>query len=99
MTRRVVRVDPQFFAELDAQLGEARGPNGEPSSSDFLLIDLPPIADAFAESFDEFPAMFTGREDYRYLVTTGTLIAVAVVIGQLVADGSIVLFGIEIDES
>lgn len=43
--------------------------------------------------------MFPGREDYRYLVTTGTLIAAAVVVGQLVADGSIVLFGIEIDKS
>lgn len=62
------------------------------------MIDLPPIAEAFAESFDEFPALFTGREDYRYLVTTGSLIAAAVVIGHLVADGSIALFGLEIDE-
>jgi hypothetical protein len=97
--RRPVRVDPQFFAELDAQLGDTRGPNGEPSSSDFLLIDLPSIADAFAESFDELPAMYAGREDYRYLVVTGSLVAAAVVVGQLVGDGSIVLFGIEIDEA
>lgn len=96
--RRPVRVDQQFFAELDAQLGESRGPNGEPSSSDFLLIDLPSIANAFAESFDELPAMYVGREDYRYLVTTGSLVAAAAVVGQLVADGSIVLFGIDIDE-
>ena len=99
MTGRPVRVDPQFFAELDAQLGETRGPNGEPSSSDFLLIDLPSIADAFAESFDELPVMYVGREDYRYLVTTGSLVAAAVVVGQLVADGSIILFGIEIDQA
>lgn len=45
MTRRSVRVDPQFFSDLDAQLGETRGPQGEPSSSDFLLLDLPTIAD------------------------------------------------------
>jgi hypothetical protein len=55
VTRRTVRVDIQFFTELDAQLGETRGPNGEPSATDFLLIDLPTIADAFAERFDEFP--------------------------------------------
>lgn len=96
--RRPVRVDPQFFAELDAQLGETRGPNGEPSSTDFLLLDLPSIANAFAESFDELPAMFAGREDYRYLVATGRLIAAAVVIGQLRPDDSSILFGIEIDE-
>ena len=49
MTRRSVRVDAQFFAELDAQLRELRGPGGEPSASDFLVIDLPTISDAFAE--------------------------------------------------
>ncbi len=99
MTRRLVRVDAQFFTELDAQLAETRGPNGEPSASDFLLIDLPTIADAFAERFDEFPALYPDREDYRYLVTTGRLVYAAVVIGQLVADGSILLFGIDIDLS
>lgn len=97
MTRRVVRVDPQFFADLDAQLADTRGPNGEPSSSDFLLLDLPTIADVFGESFDELPAMFEGRTDYRYLVTTGSLVPAAVVVGQLVADGTIVLVGIEVD--
>ena len=96
--RRPVRVDSQFFTELDAQLGESRGPNGEPSASDFLLLDLPSIADAFAERFDQLPAMYPDREDYRYLVTTGRLVAAAVVVGQLVADGSVVLFAIDIDE-
>ncbi len=97
--RRPVRVDPQFFAELDAQLGETRGDNGEPSSSDFLLIDLPSIADMFATSFDDLPAMYEGRTDYRFLVTTGSLVAAAVIVGQLHTDGSIILFGIEIDQS
>lgn len=97
MTRRIVRVDPQFFAELDAQLGESRGATGQPSASDFLVIDLPTISDAFAENFDSFPAMYQDREDYRYLVVTGMLVYAAVVIGQLVDDTSIVLFGIEIE--
>ena len=96
--RRPVRVDPQFFAELDAQLGESRGDEGEPSSSDFLLIDLPSIADMFATSFDDLPAMYESRTDYRYLVSTGSLVAAAVIVGQLHADGSIILFSIEIDQ-
>lgn len=74
MIRRIVRVDAPFFAELDAQLGQARGPNGEPSVTDFLMIDLPTIFDAFAEDFDDFPTLFSGRHDYRYLVTTGKLV-------------------------
>ena len=97
MTRRNVRVDAQFFTELDAQLGEARGPNGEPSASDFLLIDLPTIADAFAERFDEFPRLYPERDDYRYLVTTGRLMYAVVVVGQQVDEESISLFGVEID--
>jgi hypothetical protein len=71
VTRRIVRVDPQFFTELDAQLGESRGPNGEPSASDFLLIELPTIAEAFAERFDEILRLYPERDDYRYLVAGG----------------------------
>ena len=97
MTRRTVRVDPQFFTELDAQLGEARGPNGEPSASDFLLIELPTIADAFAERFDDLLRLYPERDDYRYLVAGGRLVY-AVVVGHLIDDNSISLFGIEIDQ-
>ncbi len=99
MTRRNVRVDAQFFAELDEQLHESRGPAGEPSASDFLVIDLPTISDAFAEHFDEFPSMYPDRDDYRYLVTTGKLVRAVLVVGQLVADGSIVLFSVDIDSA
>jgi hypothetical protein len=47
--RRQVRVDPVLFDELDALLGSSRGPNGEPSSTDFVTMDLPTIVDEFAE--------------------------------------------------
>ena len=95
--RRQVKVDPAFFYELDGQLGPSRGPNGEPSSTDFLTMDLPTIVDEFAEQFETLPVAFPGRSDYRVLVNTGTLVAASVVIGQLRSDDSIVLFGIEID--
>ncbi len=95
--RRTVRVDSQFFDELDAQLGEVRGPTGEPSSSDFLLIDLPPIAEAFAESFDALPMLYSERTDYRYLVATGRLVAAALIVGQLTSDGTIALVSVELD--
>jgi hypothetical protein len=99
VTRRVVRVDPQFFVELDAQLGETRGPNGEPSASDFLLVDLPTVSESIAESFDELPRLFPDRDDYRYVVATGLLVRAATITVQLVADGSVVLFGIDIDRT
>jgi hypothetical protein len=97
VTRRTVRVDPQFFTELDAQLGESRGPNGEPSASDFLLIELPTIAEAFAERFDELLRVYPERDDYRYLVAGGRLVYAVVVVAQMHDDGSISLFGVEID--
>ena len=96
-SRRVVRVDQAFFDELDAQLGSTRGPNGEPSSTDFLTIDLPTIVDEFAENFDSLRLAFPGRHDYRVLVSTGSLVPASVVVAQLIADNSVVLFGIEID--
>ena len=43
--RRHGRVDWSSFDDLDAQLGADRGPSDEPSSTDFLVIDLPCIVD------------------------------------------------------
>jgi hypothetical protein len=98
VSRRTVRVDQQFFTELDAQLGETRGPNGEPSASDFLLIELPTIAEAFGERFDDLLRLYPERDDYRYLVAGGRLVYAVVVVGQLIDDETISLFGIEIDQ-
>ncbi len=50
--RRPVKVDERFLQLLDTQLGE-RGPNGEPSATDFLLVDLQPIAEQFATAFED----------------------------------------------
>lgn len=98
-SRRNVRVDPRFFEELDAQLGPVRGANGEPSSTDFLIVDLPTIVEEFAERFDDLAVAYPDRPDYRLLVTTGRLVATSLVIGQLLDDSSIVLLGIEIDQA
>gem|GEM_PF-6043896 len=38
---REVRVTATLLEELDRQLGSERGPNGEPSATDFLVMDLP----------------------------------------------------------
>jgi len=72
-------------------------PNGEPSSSDFLLVDLPPIAEEFAERFDSLPQMYEQRSNYRYLVTTGRLASAALIVGQLSADDTIALVSVEIE--
>lgn len=43
--RRVVRVASAFFEDLERQLGPDRGEDGEPSVTDFLVIDLPTFVD------------------------------------------------------
>lgn len=96
-SRRIVRVDQAFFDDLDRQLGSERGPNGEPSSTDFIVVDLPTVVDEFAENFNKLPIAYRGRSDYRVLVIRGILVAAAVVVGHLVANDSIVLLGIELD--
>ncbi len=97
--RRTVRVDPRFLEQLDAQLGEERGPNGEPSRIDFLRFELPAIEDDFALRFDELLEVIPGRLDYRQVITTGRLVPAIAIVGQLTADGSVLLLGIELDVS
>ena len=95
--RRPVRVDPRFLERLDAQLPEERGPNGAPSRLDFLRFELPAIEERLALRFEDQGEVIPGRPDYRMIISTGVLIPRIVVIAQLVADGSIVLLGVELD--
>ena len=62
-----------------------------------MVLDPPSIVDRFAENFDTLAVAYPGRDDYRVLITTGTLVATAAVIGQLVADDTVVLMGIDIE--
>lgn len=50
---------------LDSQLRPDRGPNGEPSATDFLVIDLPEIVDAFVVGFDDLPEVIEGLRSAR----------------------------------
>lgn len=95
--RRTVRVDPRFLEQLDAQLDEERGPNGEASRIDFLRFELPAIEDDFALRFDELIEVIPGRRDYRQVITAGRLVTGIAVVGQLGADGSVLLLGVELD--
>lgn len=39
--RRIVRVSSLFFDQLDEKLRAERGDDGEPSATDFVVIELP----------------------------------------------------------
>jgi hypothetical protein len=95
--RRVVRVTGAFFAQLDGQLGAVRGESGEPSATDFLVIDLPVIVDRFSTHFEDLPVAVEGVLSTRLLILTGRLARAIAVQGLLAPDGGIDLIGIEID--
>lgn len=77
--RREVRVSEEFFRQLDDQLGESRGPGGQPSATDYLVLELPAIVERFASGFEELAEMVEGVPAARLLVTTGVLVRASVV--------------------
>jgi len=95
--RREVRVAESFFDELDTQLGAERGPNGEPSATDFIVVDLPRIVDEFAKRFDELPEAISGVSGVRMLIGVGALATAYVVHAAKTTAGAVELIGIELD--
>ena len=95
--RREVRVSDSFFAELEDQLGVERGPNAEPSVTDFMVLDLPVIVERFAAEFDDLPEAIAGVPSIRMLIGSAALVPAYVVHGVETPDGVINLVGVEID--
>ena len=95
--RRVVRATAGLFDDLDRQLKAERGPNDEPSVTDFQVHELFEIVERFANDFDTLPPVFSEREDYRVLITGGSLVRAFSVVGQLVSDGAVELLSIDLD--
>jgi hypothetical protein len=95
--RRVVRTTPDFFAQLDFQLGDERGPRGEPSSADFLGYEMVAIVEEFATRWDDLAPVIPGRGDYRILIKDGYLVRGYSVTGQLAPDGAVELVRIRVD--
>jgi hypothetical protein len=98
VTRRVVRVLPGLFEQLDLLLPGERGPKDAPTAAEFAASDLLDIVEAFAVLWDELPLRISGRPEYRDLITAGRLVYAARVRGQLSPiDGAIELTDIVID--
>ena len=96
--RREVRATLDFFHDLDRQLPSERGPNGEPSTSDFQTFELLEIVEKFAIGFDGLPALIQGRDDYRILIATGIVVRAYSVVGQASPDGAVELVALDLDD-
>jgi len=98
VTRRVVRIAPEFFVSLDSQLPDERGPAGEPTTAEFVASDLLDVVEAFATLWDLLPMPIQGRPDYRDMILTTRLVPYVLVRGQISpVDGAVELIDIEID--
>ncbi len=97
ISRREVRVTEAFFEELDAQLGSVRGQTGEPSATDFLVIDLPAVVERFASGFDELPEAVEGIASARMFIGSSALVRAFVVHGIETTEGVVELVGVELD--
>jgi hypothetical protein len=95
--RRVVRATPDFFALIDAHVGDERGPNDESTSAEFEAYELLAIIDRFATGWDGLPEQFPSRPEYRLLISVGRLVPMVAVVGQLAPDGAIELIDITIE--
>jgi hypothetical protein len=95
--RRVVRVTDAFFDQLDTYFGSDRGPNGEPSATDFIVLELPAIVERFAIDFDGLPQIIDGVPAGRMLITSGVLVRAVAVFGLATSDSSVDLVGITVE--
>lgn len=95
--RRQVRVSEAFFVQLDSQLGPDRGPEGHPSATDFLVLELPVVVERLATDLEGLPEIVEGFPGGRMFISGGLLVRAFAVYGLLMTDGSIELMGIELD--
>ena len=95
--RRSVRVTEAFFGQLDTYFGADRGPNGEPSSTDFIVLELPAIVERFAADFDRLPEIVNGVPAARMLITSGVLVRAIAVFGLATSETTVDLIGLTVE--
>ena len=74
MTERIVRFHSEFFDHLDDILPAERSVAGMPSSTDFLLHELPRLRDLLAHDYEGSTLAVDGWDDLRLLIQRGTLV-------------------------
>lgn len=88
MTDRQVRFTARFFEELDELLPWERGIDGTPSSTDFLLHDLPRVRDRLAADYER-NTLETENPHVRVYVGNGLLVERFAVFCVLAPDDAI----------
>ncbi len=95
--RRLVRLSDQFFDRLELLFSAERSASGEPSATDFLLHDMTPVIERLAVDFEGSTVAVPGAELTRVLIASGVLVAHLAAYAELLQDGSIEVFYLDID--
>ncbi len=93
---RAVRFTEEFFSHLDDLLPDGRSVEGEPSATDFLLFDLPPIRDKLARNF-EGESLATQDPEIRVYIGNGVLFRSVAVFARLAIDGAVEAVWLHLD--
>ena len=75
MPRRRVIVLDSFFDYLEEVLPSERGPDGTPSITDFIVLDLMGVTDALAEDYEGTTNPVPGLPGYRIFITSGSTVS------------------------
>jgi len=94
MAERLVRFAQSFFFHLDALFDAERGADGSPSSTDFLLYDLPRIRDLLADDFEGNTMAVAAVAELRVLIGAGLLAPTIAVYAYLVTDDFVEVIGL-----
>jgi hypothetical protein len=97
VTFRAVRFLPFFFDRLDDLLGESRDGEGGPSSTDFLLLDLPRIRDVLANEYEVRTTPIPPGNHVRAYIGSGVLVGAFALYSIIGDDGAIEVIDIELD--
>jgi len=96
VSSRTVRFLQTFFDDLDSQLPAQRGVGGVPSSTDFLLYDLPTIRDLLADDFERHTTEMLELSPMRLFIGAGTLVRGVVLYAYVAADDAIDVVALEL---
>ncbi len=99
MTVRAVRFGGLFFDRLDELLPDSRAADGTPSSTDFLLYELPPVRDLLASDFENQTVAVPPGDEVRVYIASGVLVDRVALFARLTEDGVIEVLDIDIDIS
>ncbi len=96
MRRRLVKVHPVFFDFLDDLLGSERI-SGRPSSTDFLVHELPGVIDQLAETYKESTVQVGEDPNVRLFYSAGFLVQIMAIYVTEFEDGSLELVDLDLD--